>query len=64
MQDHHTNTAPTLERWHELPADFSPLAASEIERHALRAFRRLSDEGKTALLRGLRALTTEERTHV
>ena len=44
-------------------ADHQPFARSEFERHLLRTTRRLTDEGKTALLRGLRALTAEERHH-
>jgi hypothetical protein len=36
--------------------DFSPLAATELERYALRTFRRLDDAGKRELLAGLAAL--------
>ena len=42
--------------------DHQPFARSEFERHLLRTTRRLTDEGKTALLLGLRKLR-EERTH-
>ena len=59
MQDHPNPS----EQWRDMPPDFIPFAQTELERFALRVFRRLDESGKTALLDGLRKIRDEGRRH-